>query len=112
MALNCNAFTAITANTYRNGMQAANCQRKPSPLHPLPPDNFRAAVLIGLLQIVANSKISLPAIGQIPECDLAAATYNLNCALEGDQLDFPDIDGDKYDAIIVYLVNQLLCAGI
>jgi hypothetical protein len=112
MALTCNAFGAITPNTYRNAMQAANCQHKPSPLQPLPPDNYRAALLAGLQQIAAQGGVTHPALGSIPECDLAAATYNLNCAIEGGRLRFPDIDADKFQAIIVYLVNQILCAGV
>ena len=117
MSLTCNAFAAITANTYRNNMQAANCQRKPVPLHPLPPDNYRAALLTGLLQIAQQGGLHLLAPGAIPECDLAAATYNLNCALDAaggsdGHLSFPDIDADKFQAIIVYYLNQILCAGV
>jgi hypothetical protein len=112
MALTCNAFGAITPNTYRNAMQAADLQAEPVPLHPLPPDNYRAALLAGLQAIATKGGVTLPAIGAIPACDLDAACYNLNCAIEGGQLRFPDVDEDKFKAIVIYLLNQILCAGV
>jgi len=112
MALTCNAFGAITPNTYRNAMQAADLQAEPVPLHPLPPDNRRAALLAGLQAIAANKGVVLPAIGSIPACDLDAVCYGINCAIEGGQLRFPDVDDDKFWAIVFYLINQILCAGV
>lgn len=111
MALSCNAFGARTANNYRNAMQAASCVKAPVPNYPLPPDNFRAALVDGLRQIGVAQGLTID-IGSISPCDIKSAMYNLNCALEGDQLRFPDLDGDTFQGIVLVLLNQILCAGI
>lgn len=112
MSLTCNAFGARTANNFRNAMQAASCEKAlPFPNYPQPPDNFRAALLDSLYVLAQNKGLNLPAYGQIPQCDLLAVKYNLNCAIQGAQLDFPDLDEDTFQGIVLYMLNALLCAS-
>lgn len=110
MSLICNAFAARTANNYRNAMQAASCVKAPVPGYPLPPDNFRAVLLDSLVVLARESDLDIN-LSQIDPCDIKAATYNLNCALESTGDKFPDIDQDTFQGIVVYLLNQILCAS-
>jgi hypothetical protein len=111
MALTCNAFAARTANNFRDAMQGASCVKTGVPVQPLPPDNFRAALLDGLFAIAQAQGLTIPIAGISP-CDIETAMYNLNCAIEGTGDKFPDIDPDTFQGIVVYFLNQILCAGI
>ena len=107
MALSTNAFGAITPNQYRNAMQAASCQRAPVPSYPVTPDGLRAGTLAGLQSLAVAKGLTID-LAKIDPADLAAATKNLNEAIEASHVRFPDIQGDTYEAIVVYLLNQLL----
>src|ERR1043166_2016 len=109
MALTCNAFAAITANQYRDAMQAASIQRPPQPVYPVLPDNWRAALLVGLNSIAAGKGITID-LSKIDQADLVAVTRNLNLAIEGTNDKFPDLDNDTFQSIVLYVLNQILCS--
>jgi len=108
MALTCNAFAGITANQYRNAMQAASCQQAPVPSYPVKPDSFRAGLVAGLQSLAVTKGLTID-LSKIDPSDLSAATKNLNCAIEATGVQFPDLDHDQFQAVVVYLLNELLC---
>jgi hypothetical protein len=107
MPLSTNAYGVITPNQYRNAVQAASCQRAPVPSYPLTPDSFRAGLLAGLQSLAVAKGLTID-LSKIDPADLAAATKNLNEAIEASRVRFPDVQGDTFEAIVAYLLNQLL----
>ncbi len=108
MALRCDAFGAITQNSYRAAAQAADCLKLDPSYREVTPDEWRAGLLAGLL--AANAAAGKPVvISAISPCDLGTVAKNMHCAFEKAAIKIPDLNADKFQGLVLYLINNLLC---
>jgi hypothetical protein len=106
-----NAFSAISANTYRDAMQSASVQRTPVPAYANDYDHVKAVTLAALAIIADELGAPVAPIGAIDPADIAAAQKNFAEAMEAANLRLPEIDPETYQGIVLYYLNQILVQG-
>lgn len=109
MALACDAYGGVlTVANYSAAMKGASCQKICPTTPPVTPDEFRAGVLAGLTSALATKGRPV-VIGSIDPNDIETAVKNLHCAVYGSGLSFQNFNDDKFNSLVLYLVNQLVC---